>query len=125
MKPATVTFACVFAGGVVGTLLRWGVIEATALLGLSVAVHLLVVNIVGAFGLGWFIGRTRGRGTGHPYLVAFVAAGLLGSFTTFSGFTVEIVEQASGVDPLAGPVFASVSIAAGLSVAVVGRAVAR
>ncbi len=51
----------------------------------------LVVNIVGAFVLGAFLGFS-GRVLLAPALRSFVAIGLLGAFTTFSTFSYESVE---------------------------------
>lgn len=124
MRARAVTFVFVVVGGIIGTSARWAVVEGAAGLGLSDASHLLFVNLVGAFLLGWFIGRGVGVAR-HPNTVAFVAAGVLGSFTTFSGFAVESVIATDARSPAMGLAFALVSVILGVLVAAAGRAVAR
>ncbi|MCJ7842044.1 fluoride efflux transporter CrcB [Lederbergia sp. NSJ-179] len=51
-----------------------------------------VTNMAGSFMLGWvtlFFPRLKFL---HPYLVTALGAGLIGSFTTFSTFSVETIE---------------------------------
>ena len=117
------TLIVVAAGGAVGTLARWALFEATGPLGWPIALALIVVNVSGAFLLGWFAAHPRAR-RAHPLVVAFVAAGFLGSFTTFSGFTVEAVEGARTGEAAQATVFVFVSLGAGLVAAALGRVVA-
>ena len=124
MRTTAVTFLVVVAGGIVGTTARWATVEAADRFGWSNWSYLLFVNIVGAFILGWYIGRAR-TATTHPNLVAFVAVGVLGSFTTFSGFAVESVVTGDGRSPTVGLALALVSVALGVFVAAVGRVIAR
>lgn len=49
-----------------------------------------MVNIVGSFALGFFLAR-RERAVTARHSLQFWAIGLLGSFTTFSAFTVDLV----------------------------------
>lgn len=124
MRTTGVTFLVVVAGGIIGTTARWATVEAADHLGMSNWSYLLFVNIVGAFILGWYIGRAR-TATAHPNAVAFVAVGVLGSFTTFSGFAVESVAANDGRSPAVGFSLALVSVALGVLVAAMGRVIAR
>jgi len=124
MRTTGVTFLVVVAGGIIGTTARWATVEAADHLGMSNWSYLLFVNIVGAFILGWYIGRAR-TATAHPNAVAFVAVGVLGSFTTFSGFAVESVATHDGRSPAIGFSLALVSVALGVLVAAMGRVIAR
>lgn len=55
----------------------------------------MVVNLVGTFALGLFLGATTmGRFAVSPNLRAFMAIGVFGALTTFSTFAYEIVEAA-------------------------------
>lgn len=117
------TLIVVAVGGAAGTLARWALFEATEPLGWPVAPVLVVVNVSGAFLLGWFAAHARAR-RAHPQMIAFVTVGALGSFTTFSGFTVEAIEGARAGDAAQAAVFVVVSLGAGLVAAVVGRLVA-
>jgi CrcB protein len=108
----------VFVGGALGTALRWGVGEGVEVLGVATVVSLVVVNIVGSFALGWFVAGARS--TGH-HINAVFAIGLLGSFTTFSGYAVVTVDMFQTGSPLGAVALAFGSIAAGYTAAVVGR----
>jgi CrcB protein len=124
MRNTGATFLIVVAGGIVGTTARWATIEAAARLGLSNWSYLLFVNLVGAFVLGWYIGRARTAAV-HPNAIAFVAVGVLGSFTTFSGFAVESVLSTDGRSPALGLALALASVVLGVLVAAMGRVIAR
>ncbi|MGD2101396.1 MAG: CrcB family protein [Acidimicrobiia bacterium] len=79
----------VMAGGVVGTLARWGVAEALASTPDRFPWATLVVNVSGAFLLGavgvLLIERLANVGN----MRNFLAIGLLGSYTTFSTMALE------------------------------------
>ena len=124
MRNTGATFLIVVAGGIVGTTARWATVEAADRLGLSNWSYLLFVNLVGAFVLGWYIGRARTAAV-HPNAIAFVAVGVLGSFTTFSGFAVESVLSTDGRSPALGLALALASVGLGVLVAAMGRVIAR
>jgi fluoride exporter len=52
-------------------------------------VAILTINVVGSLLMGVFIGAAAQRGL--TYLSPFVATGLLGGFTTFSAFSLEVM----------------------------------
>ncbi len=113
--------AAVAAGGALGAPLR--VALSKALPGPTPAATLLE-NAVGAFVLGAVILMLHRRPRGGGRLYAFACTGLLGSFTTFSNFTVEIVELTAESYALAiGYLLAS--LAAGLAAALAGMSFAR
>jgi CrcB protein len=111
----------VFLGGAIGTTLRFSVGVAGDAVGLSSLLSVLAVNTVGAFALGWF---TASRAAQSVHLNAFLAAGLLGSFTTFSAYAVEIVDLGSSDQMVLGAAYAAGSIMLGVAAAVIGRSVA-
>jgi CrcB protein len=123
MPRTLATASVVIAGGSLGTLARWGVLEVGERLGWSVWVFLLVVNVTGAFLLGWFATHAQAR-RAHPLVVAFTAAGVLGAFTTFSGFTVEAVEGVRAGNGVASVLFVFGSLLVGVLAAMAGRVVA-
>ena len=114
----------VFLGGVAGTLLRFAVGEMMLLLGSSVLVPVLVVNITGALVLGWFAERARHAAPWSTPVVAFVGIGLLGSFTTFSAFSVETVDLLRSGAWLGGTLYVVVSLGGGIVAALQGRRMA-
>lgn len=123
MSRVITVLAVVVLGGVVGTGLRFGAAELADAWSWPSAVVLLVVNSIGAFALGWFV-EWRSRRTIAELVVAAVSAGLLASFTTFSGVMVEAAElvRAQRVAPAFGLLGASLCI--GWACAVAGRKVA-
>lgn len=101
------------AGGMLGTGLRIAVVEIVDIRTFPVAT--LLVNLVGAYLLGWLAGSMP---EASPRLRALVGTGLLGSFTTFSAVAVDLV--ALGGRPLLLVVYAVVTIAGGLLLAQLG-----
>ena len=110
--------AVVVLGGVVGTGLRFGAAELADAWSWPSAVVLLIVNSFGAFTLGWFV-EWRSRRAVAELVAAAVSAGLLASFTTFSGVMVEAAELARSqrVVPAIGLLGASLCIGWGCAVA--------
>ena len=84
----------------------------------------VVVNVAGAFALGWFVAGAE-RTASHPLVAPFVAVGFLGSFTTFSAFTVEAVEGVRAGNGVGTIVFVVGSMALGLLAAAIGLAIGR
>jgi CrcB protein len=111
----------VFLGGAAGTTLRFSVGMAGDALGASSLIAVLAVNVAGAFALGWF---TASRAAQSVRLNAFLAAGLLGSFTTFSAYAVEIADLGASDQMALGALYAAGSILLGVAAAVLGRSVA-
>ena len=104
----------VLLGGVVGTGLRAAVAALVPVATFPLAT--LLVNLVGAFGLGFLAGS---RPDAPPRLRAFLGTGLLGSFTTFSALAVDVVALGDRAGLLV--VYALASIAGGLALARLGR----
>ena len=112
--------AAVFFGGVTGTSLRFAVGEAMVAVGSSDLAPVLAVNIIGALALGWFGDRVRHAAPWSTAVVAFVGVGLLGSFTTFSAFSVESVELFRSGSWVAGAAYVIASILGGFAAARTG-----
>ena len=86
------------AGGAVGALLRYWVSNGVyALLGRGFPYGTLAVNVIGSLAIGLLYVLFLERMTASPELRGAVLIGLLGSFTTFSTFSIEtlnLIEQA-------------------------------
>ena len=81
----------VAAGGAVGASLRHLTgLAAMRLLGVNFPWGTLAVNIVGSFAMGVFIELLARRFGASNELRLFVATGLLGGFTTFSAFSLDV-----------------------------------
>ncbi len=114
----------VFLGGVVGTSVRFAVGEMLVEVGWSATMPVLVVNLLGALCLGWFAERVRHAARWSTPMVAFVGVGILGSFTTFSAFTVETVDLFRSGAWILGFTYVTISLLGGLTAARHGRMLA-
>lgn len=89
--PRVHAFAAVAVGGALGALARWGVDVAFAVADLSFAYATLCVNVVGCFLMGllasYVLDHVGERSLWRPFL----AVGVLGGFTTFSAFALDVV----------------------------------
>jgi len=105
----------VFLGGGLGSTLRYGVNLATvAWFGAHFPFGTLTVNVVGSAVMGAFAGWLLARepGTGSDALRLFFMTGILGGFTTFSAFSLDVVVlwQRGAVASAVGYVLVSVAL---------------
>ncbi len=121
-------YAIVFLGAGIGGALRHGVnLAAVRLLGYGFPFGTLIVNLAGSFAMGLLAGYFAYR-TGIPqHLRLFLTTGILGGFTTFSAFSLDVallIERNSwwlAAAYVAGSVLVSVlALFAGLSLMRVG-----
>lgn len=127
-RPLSVLTAVV-VGGAVGTGLR--VIVFDLLTGedgffvvpahLEEWVVLAVVNLIGAFALGWYVESWRISDNRGTLLVPALGVGLLGSFTTFSSVMVQAVDGVRSGDGLLAIVGVAAILCGGVFLAVLGR----
>jgi CrcB protein len=112
--------AMVFAGGGAGALLRYHVgREMTRWLGPAVVTAFpwatLTVNVIGSLAMGVLAGWLARHGQGGEHWRLLVGVGLLGGFTTFSSFSLELmllIERGQGSLAF---FYAAVSVLAGLT----------
>ena len=80
--------------GVIGTLLRYvlGVWVQQSIPHTAFPIGTLAVNLVGCFALGWFSQWVQDKNRISPRIRTSISTGLIGSFTTFSTFSVETVQ---------------------------------
>ncbi len=100
----------VAAGGACGAVLRYGT-QAWAS-GWSLPWGTFIVNVVGSLAIGALIGAFAGAPWFETVGRAFLVAGLLGAFTTFSAFSADtlLLFQQGRVAWAAGYVLASVAL---------------
>jgi fluoride exporter len=79
----------------------------------------LAVNLLGCLVLGWFLAFAKRRGL-RSETVLLVGTGFLGSFTTFSTFSVETVNLLAAGQGLFALIYVLLSIIMGLLLAFVG-----
>lgn len=82
----------VAAGGAIGAMARHGVSRVSLhWLGPNFPWGTLSANILGSFAMGLIIVWLSSREPASPALRAFLTVGLLGAFTTFSTFSLDVV----------------------------------
>jgi CrcB protein len=113
-------YLAVAIGGLVGTGLRLACDLAFPHADGELPVETLVVNLVGAFALGWLVGGFWTRPTTPMWLKAGLGSGLIGSFTTLSAVMASLLALARGGEPWLGALYLLVSVAGGLGLAAAG-----
>jgi CrcB protein len=111
-------------GGALGALARWGVRVALPSSPGSWPWATLLVNLTGCLLIGVLLAVLLARFPTSPWLRPFLATGVLGGYTTYSAFAVEVVQliDAGALGMAAAYVVASVlggvlAVAAGLMLA--------
>lgn len=115
---------CVFLGGAVGSLLRAAIAAALPVSPGAWPWATFLVNLSGAFVLGLLLETLARRGPdvgAARDLRLFAGTGLLGGYTTYSTFTVEIAHLPAGL----ALAYAVASVTAGVAAAILGVLLAR
>ncbi len=81
-------FLLVALGGALGSMARYGLYRAV-----PAPWGTLGVNIIGGFLMGLLVGVLSGRGLSADNERLFLGAGVLGGFTTFSAFSLDVVQM--------------------------------
>lgn len=134
MRGDAVVIAVVAVGGAVGALARFGLSEAMPVRSGAIPWATATANVVGCFLIGILMVLVTDVWPGHRLVRPFLGVGVLGGFTTFSTYAVEVrTLYADGHAPIAvvylvGSVIAAlVAVVAGLTTtrAVVGARIGR
>ena len=107
-------------GGALGALLRFGWVSFFPIRETIFPWAIFSENILGAFVLGWLLSIFIRRQGKHRYIRAFFGTGLIGSFTTFSGITIDLAHYYHNASYLLLSLYILLSIAAGLVAAFAG-----
>ncbi len=78
-------------GGASGAVLRYILTNFCKNLFSSGVYGTLLVNIIGSFLIGYLISYSYGKNIPENFIKFFIIIGLLGSFTTFSAFSYEVI----------------------------------
>jgi len=117
--------ALVALGGAIGSLLRYQVGRLmTHLIGVQAVTTFpwatLTVNVVGSLAMGLLAGTLARFGQGGEHWRLFVGVGVLGGFTTFSAFSLELFMLIDRHQGALAFTYAAVSVLAGLSAMFIG-----
>ncbi|WP_374196722.1 CrcB family protein [Streptomyces sp. ISL-96] len=113
--------AALSAGGVLGALARYG---ATVLWPGSVWT-VFGVNVVGCALIGVLMVLVSEQGRGHALLRPFLGVGVLGGFTTFSTYAVDVARLLERGDALAAMAYAAGTLAGAMGAVWLGVVVTR
>lgn len=117
--------AVVAAGGMLGASARYGLARALPTRAGEMPWATLVTNLVGSFLLGVVLTVLARRLPSHRYARPFLAAGVLGAFTTMSTFQVETALLLREGHAGTAAVYVAASVAGGLALATAGRLLGR
>ena len=81
----------VATGGAAGAILRYVLTNLSKTVFMSSVYGTLSVNIIGCFFIGYLITSDFSKNINENFVKCFLIIGLLGSFTTFSAFSFEVV----------------------------------
>lgn len=110
----------VFVGGVLGTALRTAVTDVVPGEVTTFPWPVWAVNVSGSLVLGYLATRFLVAGNRSPLTMPLLCIGLLGSYTTFSTFAVEVVQLADAGRSAVAATYAASSVAVGLAAAWLG-----
>lgn len=117
--------AAIFAGGVIGALLRASLSEAWVVEPGSWPWATFVINVFGALLLGFFVTRMQERLPVLPLGKPFVGTGLCGALTTFSAMQLELFEMLDFGHYALAAGYASASLTAGMIAVVLSTGLVR
>lgn len=119
-------FMLAVVGGALGSGARYLVnVGAARWLGVAFPWATLIVNIAGSFAMGLLVEYVILRHNGSPELRTFLATGILGGFTTFSAFSLDVATLADRGDLALAALYIAASVAISIAALYAGIALAR
>ena len=108
-------------GGALGSVARFSVVNACDRLpGLSFPFGTLIVNVLGSFAIGYIAAFLLGKFPDAVNSRYFLTTGFLGGFTTFSAFSLDILQQIQRGENLMALVYVLASVLLGLAAVILG-----
>src|SRR5215216_2371491 len=117
--------AAIFAGGFVGAVARAVLADALSDQAGAWTWPTFIVNVAGAFMLGYFTTRPQERMPLSSYRRPFVGTGVCGALTTFSTMQLELLEMLDADRLGLAAAYAAASVAAGFLAVAVATSLAR
>ena len=124
-RPTAAQVMAVAAGGAIGAPLRYELVRWFPTAPGTFPTTTLLVNVSGAFLLGVLVTLLDERFRPTRYTRALLGTGMLGAYTTFSTFTVELVILGKDGHTVTALAYALASLALGLVAVLLGVACAR
>ena len=100
----------VATGGATGAILRYFLTNLSKTIFTSSIYGTLTVNIIGCFLIGYLVTSDFSKNINENFVKFFLIIGLLGSFTTFSAFSYEVVNLIISKKILIAFIYISISI---------------
>jgi fluoride exporter len=113
-------YLAVAVGGLIGTGLRLACDLAFPHIDGELPVETFLVNLAGAFALGWLVGGLWTRPTMPTWLKAGLGSGVLGSFTTLSAVMASLLVLTRAGEPWLAGLYLGVSVVGGIALAAFG-----
>lgn len=124
MSPTTLL--AVAAGGAIGAVGRYLVVSlAGTVFGLGFPYGTIIVNIVGSFVLGILVETGALVWSPSPELRALLVVGMLGAFTTFSTFSLDVVVLFERKAYMPAAIYLAVSVVASIAALAVAMRLTR
>jgi CrcB protein len=120
-----VSYLLAALGGALGALARWGVAEVLPREDGGWPWATLLVNLTGCLLIGVLTGVLADRSPEPAWARPFLGVGVLGGYTTYSAFAVEVVDLAGAGAPVTVVGYLSASVVGGLLAVAAGVAAAR
>ena len=112
-------------GGALGALARWAIAEALPHSPGAWPWSTLLVNLVGCLALGALLAVLLARCPHSPWLRPFLAVGVLGGFTTYSTFAMDVVRLTGSGHPVLAVAYVLASVLGGTCAVAAGLVSAR
>ena len=100
----------VATGGATGAILRYILTNLSKTIFTSSIYGTLTLNILGCFLIGYLVTSDFSKNINENFVKFFLIIGLLGSFTTFSAFSLEVVDLIISKKILIALIYISISI---------------
>ncbi len=113
-------YLAVAVGGLIGTGLRLACDLAFPHGDGDFPIETLLVNLVGAFVLGWLVGGLWTRPTMPTWIKAGLGSGVIGSFTTLSAVMASLIVLTGAGEAWLAALYLLVSVVGGLALAAAG-----